>query len=796
MASNSLPLQKIPKSEKNRDWKVNCGKALSGSKYGNLGSHSKGQYNQIILDKFKIAAGKLHKTSYTHITNPFNLTGEQYKRYPEKLRNYDFLSPLFQKQVSRFLKAPFNPVVYTKNSNFENEKLQKEKELINESLQQRFINKLIETGQIKEANQVQELSPDQIQSQINSMKDIDTITGQKVLDYVIQRDNIKMHYAKEFYHFLVSNKCYSFSTVRNDNIIRYTVHPASLDYSYVDTPLIGNANVIRVRYRFNYEDIIELFQDHPDLEYYPNFLNHVESQSSDRRFNGLVNTDGYDNESNNYLSDLTDIQHIQWTSFRKVGILGEIEVDEDYQGYVDKWTWREEIREIFIVNDEYYFGGDCLDYPIYDSNNPFKAKKSYEGVVFMNDIVEQETLVDKLIQYQEAYNVCKYKIQVLIAKYKGKIGVIPIGLISGKGSGVVSETPSNFVVDVDDDGDDKKYISSQEEMDRLSKNDKPLDKDTPEQKALYRMDATNLLFVDESSETAALAIQMLKSIDLSDGNMIQFLMQYCDSIKAEAIELMGLNRFAQGDIGNRESVGNVQEGLAQAGEIVDLYYYFFEIYIASDLQRILDYTKHAFKEGTNITYLRSARELESLKIPKKYGNTSYGIFVDDSRKAQQIMGLMESKATEMLQNNNKMSTVLKMLSSSKNYSSIIEDIEKAEQQFRAEAEAQQQAQLESQQQIEQLKSTDKQADRDLKKYEIDTKAEIAIQQATMQALSFENASNETADYGKIAEQQEKALQRLADFQLKNRELSIKEKDVEVKKYVADKQLSVAKANKG
>jgi hypothetical protein len=545
------------------------------------------------------------------------------------------------------------------------------------------------------------------------------------------------------------------------------------------------------------EDIIELFQDHPDLEYYPNFMKHMESESSNRRYSNITQ-DNNDNQNNNFLSDLTDIQHIQWTSFRKVGILGEIEVDEDYDGYVDNWTWREEIREIFIVADTYYFGGDCLDYPIYDSNNPFKAKKSYEGVVFMNDIVEQETLVDKLIQYQEAYNVCKYKIQLLIAKYKGKIGVIPIGLISGKGSGIRDETLTNFIVDDDSDfEEDKKHSSSQDEMHRLGTNvGKVIDRDTPEQKALYRMDATNLLFVDETSDTAQVALQMLKSIDLSDGQMIQFLMQYCDSIKAEGIELMGINRFAQGDIGNRESVGNVQEGLAQAGAIIDLYYYYFEMYIASDLQRILDYTKHAFKEGTNITYLRNSRELESLTIPKSFGNMSYGIFVDSSRKAQQILDIMTSKTTEMLQNNNKMSTVLKMLSSSKNYASIIEDIETAEQEIQQQVQAQQEAQQQHEQQIEQLKSADKQADRDLKKYEIDLKAEIAIQQATLQATSFESASNETVDYAKIMEVQQKAQESIATIQLKNREIGVKEKDVEVKKYVADNQLKIAKENKG
>jgi hypothetical protein len=46
------------------------------------------------------------------------------------------------------------------------------------------------------------------------------------------------------------------------------------------------------------------------------------------------------------------------------------------------------------------------------------------------------------------------------------------------------------------------------------------------------------------------------------------------------------------------------------------------------------------------------------------------------------------------------------------------------------------------------------------------------------------------------EVQQKAQESIATIQLKNREIGVKEKDVEVKKYVADNQLKIAKENKG
>lgn len=784
-----LPKQKKSKSEKNREWKLECLKSIGGYNYTNLGVNStSGMYTDNIIKELRIASGDIGFTDYSHIINPYNLQGDAYKQYSDKLRNYDIVSPLFLKQISNFIKAPFNPIVYTKNSNFQNEKLEYKKQLINEMLQQKFVNKLIETGQLTESQPVEELTPDAIDSLVNSVKDIETIEGQNILDYVIERDRFKLQYAKEFFHFIATNRAFSYSTVRGDNVVRYTVHPAIIDYTYTESTFIDDASIVRARYKFSIEDVIEIFQDHEDIKnYYPNLFNELEEKS--KKLTTSTPQTGLTRGFEQQTVDLRyiDVHHCEWTSFRRVGFVGEVEVDEDYGGDdVANWTWREEIREGYILNNEYYLGGDCVEFPVYDSNNKFKAKKSYNGVIFMNDLTKQLSLSYKIAQYQEAYNVIKFKLQTTIVKNMGKIGIIPIGIF--KEEGVVNTSSNNI----------REPMTSQEEMEFLAlKQEEASNRDTnsPIAKALYRANATGLLFVDSEADGFAEAINALKSVDLESYQLIGLLQNYAASIKEELEAILGFNRYSNGEIGTRESNANVQEGLSQAGAVIDLYYSYFEAYIANDLQRVIDLSKHAFKKGTNITYLRNNQEIVNLEVSDGYSNISHGIFVSSSRKAQQLLDITTAKATEFLQNGMEHSTMLKMLSSSKNFASIIQDVEEAEQRLNKRQQEADQAQQKHEAEMKQAEMAEKEKDRELKKYEADLKAELEIQKQALTALSFESASNKTDDYARIMEQQQKSLDSIRDFKIKQSELELKNKDIDTKKYAADIQLQVAKENK-
>src|SRR5688500_8860250 len=108
------PKQRLLESSKDRAWKVD------NLKY----------WNTAILESFlkesdlkllEIASGRMIETDYSYITNPYGLKDKRYQQYPAKLRNFDFISPLFLRWISEYKQRNFEPIVFTRNSNFDNE---------------------------------------------------------------------------------------------------------------------------------------------------------------------------------------------------------------------------------------------------------------------------------------------------------------------------------------------------------------------------------------------------------------------------------------------------------------------------------------------------------------------------------------------------------------------------------------------------------------------------------------------------------------------------------------------------
>lgn len=789
------PSQKISKHKKDREWKVKCLKYWNGFSFAR-------QSKDLTIEKlFKIAAGIMDVTEYSHIQNPYHLVGEQFQKYPEKLRRYDIISPLFLRALREFKKRPFEPIVYTKNSNFDNLKQQAEKTLIEESLQRKFINMLVQTGQLQGQEQVEELSPDIIKDKVLSLKDEETISGQNILDYILDKDNIYSKHAMEFYHFLCSNRCESYADVRYDDVIRYTVHPMMLDkYGSNNVKFTEDYEVVRAKFAFTFEEIVDVFQGQ-DLSEYPDFFEYLESYGrsstakrasefpNDRLSDYLYNMYGRATNKNT-TSTYIDVVHTQWTSFRLVHFIpngeeGFIEVDEDYMGDDIVYSeWKEEIREGYTIANKYQIGGDCVEFPRYDTNNPFKAKKNYTGLTFMNDMVQQLAIPEKIYQYQEAYDVIKFKTQYTINKNKDKLATIPLSLLRGSSAGASSR-----------DKIDHKWGEDEEADVKVMMEERKKGKNHPIAETLYFADTTQLLFLDDSAPEAAIAVQMLKQIDLSLGNYIGFLIEYGKSIKAEAEDFFGFNRFVSGDISAKDSATAVQQGLQQSTAIIDLYYDEFEQYQQSDLQRLLDLSKYAYRTGKNLTYIRSNSDVVKLQVPENYSSVNHGIFVKNSNKTKEVLDILKNQANQFLQNGMQHSTFMKMISQSNNYASVIRDVELAENAFRQQEQQQAQADRDTNLQIAQMQSEQQDADRALEKYKIDINAEIAINKIISVAQAS-TGNDGTIDFEKMRLD---LMAGINENQIKMQDIKTK-KDIatqnnETKKYVADKQLAVAKENK-
>lgn len=802
------PIQRLPESSKDRKWKRQTMEYWFQAKMNTFLSE-----NDYAL--LELASGRMKETTYDYILNPHKLKGKQYKKYPAKLRNFDFIGPLFLRWISEYNQRTFEPIVFTKNSNFDNERLAYQKGLIDESLQQRFINIAIQSGafdpsQIDEmGNPVQEpMSPDVIKGKASSLIDHKTVMGQHAIDYIRYKQDLNEKYRAAFEYFIKLNKCVTYKDILFDEPFLKTISPLNVEFwGNRNTRLLEDCEAVKVDYFLNFEEVLEIFQGKLEeyTEEYGDILKALENESSHGGNGGLPsfyqtfmkNRHGYDIDINHDISEDKRIRvtHLQFTSFRKVKkVLGPneeiLELTEDYQGDdVIEEVWYPEEREGYVIAGRYFIGGEATEIQRRDADNPFSTKKNYNGLIFLQGDVEQVTAVERIAQYQEAYNVVQFKMQEAINKDLGKFLVMPLSLFQGlKGTANISNI--HYKDDIDDNGKPKYEATI---------DDNP--QDSAIGKNFYYTRATGVMFVDDSAAGFINAIQAIKSVDLSLGNWIEWLSNRADKLRFDAENLLGFNQARTGGIKSTESVGNAQQNLLSGSLITEEYYTEFEWFRDKDLQGLLDLSKYCFRVGKKATYVRSNRDIATLEIDEGYAESSYGIFTMSGSKTKNMKDLMISQATQVLQNAPKgFSTIMRMVAESQNYASIIEEVEAKEQEFFETDQANKQADRESAERIEASRAQSERDKLDVRVYEIDTRAKTEIAKQGILASGFnigkeggeDIAASLMAETTKQIDNFEKNALKLEDIRSRER---IAKLNNETKREVSKDALTVARTNK-
>lgn len=772
------PKQKLPRKEKTAKWVEDNLKYNSRSTV--TGVIDREHFNRL----YALAAGTLNEMKYTHVTNPLN--SDKYRAYPEKIKNYNIITPIFMQLIGEFIKRPIEPLVIAKNSDLENQKAELEFNLILQSLQQQFVNTLIQQGQYVEGQTDENgqpiqppLSPEYIKKQKQSLKDLKAISGQRILEYIISEQNILRKWREKFYDFIVTKSTFSYKDVSADNVFYTRVRPQNLFYYATDNvDYIEDAEIVRYINFYTVSEIIDLFKDEPDFT--PEMIEALEDRETGMWEGGFLYNFNKNFSANNNIPfvdtlrvNSIPVEHIQWTSMCKTYRIYTVDVfnnpiyfdvDEDYipnEGENLEEKWVKEKWEGYIIAGKYYIGGKPIDLQRGTFDNPNKCKNSYNGRIFMNQFKEVKSITETLEPYQEAYNILKWKIQSMINKNKDKLMVIPLGLL-----GHFKENKKK----VDFDGN--QYIVEDTEESVI-------------EKAMYYADALSALFVDETEENAQLAAQMIKSIDMSLGNYIQYLYNYAMQVKAEAEEQVGFNRFRKADTNSSDAVSNVNQGVYAGSLITEGYFTEFNEYIEKECQGLLDIAKFAYRNGKKAQYLRTDGELIQLNLEEgSIQEVEFGVFAKNGGKTKEDFDILKQRTLEFAQNGMKQSVVAKIINSTSNFASLIEEIEAMEEQMmqQQQAQAQQEQQL-AQMQIDAEKEKQK-AELDKEYYKIDkdsqTKLELKYAELSAKALEL----NQNDDYVKLQELRQKQMDSMVAQQLKMIELRLKDKKIDSDERIA------------
>lgn len=784
------PSQLIHSSKKDKDWYEENGKY-----YLNCISFIDSKKYEKRIDK---ACGNIKEADYNYITNPYgDLIGRD-KELPAKLTNKDIISPIANQIMGEWLRRNIDPIVYNKNSDLNTAKMQMRHKLTVEKVQQEFVNMLVTLGafvpgQVDKQGQPIEppLSKEAIDEAVTNMVDEHSINGQYKLDYVYQTEGIKQKLKAIFYFYFTSGLGLAYRDIIDDNIVYKYIKPK--DFGYVageDVQYIQDSEAVKCQYKVQYSDILTLFDGIDGLEEIKNELkNEVDSMSPSTSFSyqAMFNKNFYGVDSKAGVNDgelkkgECTLTHIQWKSLTTIyrkhiidefGVATHIDLDDRYEPMeeddIEKRVCTER-HEIWCINNKYFLGGQVLPFGNGDFSNPNKGTFSYNGVTVKHYLDNPNTIIDALDPYQEAYNICDYLMQKALNKNKGKIATIPLSILNG-----FKENKVETIMDAEGKVERIEVQTNKSAM----------------AEGMYFADATQFLFIDDAELTQQqlnLVPQLLKVLDLSNANEIEYYYNYKDRIKEDAYEHVGFNRGRRGAATERDAVHNTKEAQYVGSLLTEELFEDFRLFTELEFEAILNLTNYLYKDGLKAQFFNSDYELQQIDVPPAgLSNANFGIMVKSGGRERENFEMMRQNIQAMSQNGYTPSMMATLMSKSSNFDKLAKELKKIEQQ-------QQQQQGAAQEAINQIEREKLQLEKDklaLERIKVLGELELKAQQIGGQ---LQQGGINPLDTIKIMNDNTKAQH---DSMFKLADIKLKQADIETKKYVSDNQVAIAKENKG
>jgi len=755
------PKQRVSNTEKNtKDHKESSYKYFSDLCSNKLMSTSK------LESLYRLANGDLDETDYTYITDPYKgraqnrpeLTG-----FPAKMRNYDIISPNLLQLVSEYGGRDFVFDITNLFSDIPAKRQAFIEAKIKENMFAMFRQELAAQGLSEEEEQQEIQSYQAILQESLSIMDEVAIDGKNILDYIIYDQSLARKYREAFYDFIVCSRAFSYKEpdFKKDRLKLKTLSPFGFSWAMSqDTTFIKDGIAAKYETSMSVTEVLDTFQDILDKDQ----VNAIEAmvgnnEGSTRR--AMVYSDAETNFLNKFSSQYSPdsilVEHTVWRATRKIGYVTGLQEDgsikrvkvlESYKpmfGEEVEWEWEDEIWEGYNIAGLFRVGIQPIEYLTGE-----KAELPYNGRIFHNRSQEPKSIAQKGYEFQVSYNIIKYTVEKLVAKNKDKVSIIPLGLIPEK------EGHDEFTT-------------------------------------LYYMDAAGVLFVDETSEKASVALQALKVLDLSLSQFINNMVGLAQSVKIEWDEMIGMFRQRKGNVQASDAVGTTERAIFQGSIMTEEVMTQFDEFRTNDYQSILDLSQVAFKKGVTKSY-RTTDLMEhyiNISEDSDFPHAKLGLFVTSSSKLKERMDTIKGLMQPYAQNAGSMSTIVDIINTD-SISKVVNKIKKFEKEMQeAQAQEQQAAQAAAQAAI--------QAESELKMAEIESRERIAMDKNAVELEKARMAIEGTLIGQDLNNNKVDDSKEIIEGSLKREELRIKDKEIAVKanteKYKADTSLKIAKENK-
>ena len=593
--------------------------------------------------ELNILRGNIPDSFYKKTLNPYNSNNEKYQRFPATMRNLDIMSDIIRRYVSEYFKGVHEFVVGANNPDIILNKNAKLKEKIGELAQQAFQQEFQKQYQAAQQQAVQQgQDPNSVNLQ-NSMPDIEQFIkdfnekyiddesrqGQDMLDYIraITKDNII--YLTSFFNFVSLGECYSYCDIRGSKIIKEAV-PVLEAYPIPNGNFfVEDHDMFARKMLLSYQQILDMFDNNlteEDKKFLETYYSHGSNFHGVTRLSYNQYFETYSDICSKFTAEerkifksepitvydgnnnLYEVWHVVWKGQARRGILTYVNeigmttteiVDEDYKlnkehGDINiEWEYETQVYAGYRIGNRY-----TAIYPIKARPIAFnrEGKLPYNGIMEILPMMGKFSIIKTITPYQIMRNIFAYHREMVIAKNKMLILLLPESLIA-------SDTEAK----------------------------------------IYKMAADGVLLVDDSEDANSQKMAQIRLLNANMGQYITEITNLIEATKQEGREMVDMNMQRYGEIAQSAGAATTQVAISRASMGMVILVQMFDEFRKADYNRDLDYCKLAYIDGLDTSYWDELGKRRFISLDdNSFVNSDYSTTVrNDSKELDKIQQLRQ-----------------------------------------------------------------------------------------------------------------------------------------------------------
>ena len=753
--NSSFPQQKLTLGQKNKQWQHDCvdyiigeGNITSGgihqSRFGELQTYYN-LYNSIFDEK-----------DFKRITNPFKVEDG----FPATPQDFNIIRPKIDLLIGEETKRPMNFRVVRTSQSAASDLMDKEKEMLMQYMMAAVTSQMGEEEAAQFQQQLESgeiMPPEQIAKYMDKdYKDVIENTAYHTLAYLREKLGLDHEFLKGWKDGLIGGEEIYYVGVLNDEPYLERVNPVEFAFDRSpDIEFVEDSSWCCRKMRMPVTTLYDRYYsklEEKDLNKLNEMLTGVPARNMGEKnpiddFNHfefhIYDNPQFDPKTRHAIN----VWHVCWKSFKKIQYVTVLDengvehteiVDETYvpNGTEIEVTpdWVVEVWEGYRAGSDLYFGIQPIDYQHVSIDNPNSQKLPYCGAIYSATNSKPRSLVSILKPLQYMYIVIWYRLELAIARDKGKIINMD-----------VSQIPKSMGI-------------------------------TPE-RWMHYLSSVGVNFVNpyegnpsDPSGSRASSFNQFGSVDLTMSNVISQYIELMNKIEELAGTISGITQQREGAISTNELVGNVERSVVQSSHITEPLFWVHNQCKRHALTMLLDTAKGAWEETgkRKLSYIFDNGERAYLDIADKFYYEDMDVFVSDASKDLENIQKLQQLIQPAMQNGASLLEAAEILTND-NFNIIkqkLKEMQERQEQIQQQA---QQAEQEQAIQIQQMQNEQREqelmleeAKMELERYKIDadnqTKiavAEISAYRGTEEKDANNNGIPDPFELGKQALEQQK-----------------------------------------